>query len=226
MRFVAVCSGAVSEREIVSHLVARHRPAAIVLVGSRADGAARPGSDWDLYVLLPPDRGAAPGVTPAPESLGGESLDVGLVGLPIPDGRILPLFGPNLQQARVLLDDEQRSAESLVRRAARLYAAGRGLSPAQRTSREHELARNLARMRARADQPGAFFEAVTFVFYLAHRAWYEVLHDRWSVSVHRALPEIARADPEFHECLVTLMDSREPSARIAAAEAIFARLFR
>jgi hypothetical protein len=31
------------ESEIVRHLVARHRPAAIVLVGSRADGAAPPG---------------------------------------------------------------------------------------------------------------------------------------------------------------------------------------
>jgi len=216
----------VNEREIVSHLVTRHRPAAIVLVGSRADGAARPGSDWDLYLLLPEGRGGGGGVTPAPEELGGEQLDVGLVQLPIPDERIAALFGPNLQPARVLLDDEARKAESLVRRAARLYAAGRKLSPAERTQREHEFARNLARMRARADQPGAFFEALTFVFYLAHRAWYEVLHDRWSLSVHRALPEIGHADPEFHQCLVTLMDARETAARITAAEAIFARLFR
>src|SRR5262245_9312752 len=208
----------VTESEIVAHLVARHRPAAIVVVGSRADGVARPGSDWDLYVLLPDGGESGSGVTPAPEELGGESLDVGLVRLPIPDERILATFGPNLQQARVVLDDEEGRARSLCERAQRLYAAGRRLTSRERELRRHELLRNVSRMRARGDEPGAFFEAVTYVFYLAHRAWFEVLHDRWSLSVHRALPEIARKDLEFHECLVTLMGPGEPAARIAAAE--------
>jgi hypothetical protein len=85
--------------------------------------------------------------------------------------------------------------------------------------------RNLARMRARSDQLGAFFEALTFFFYLAHRSWFEVLHDRWSQSVHRALPEIERSDPEFHGLLETLAGDAPRDARIEAAAALFAILF-
>ncbi len=43
-----------SERDVIDHLVSKHDPEAIILVGSRSDGRARAGSDWDLYVLLPP----------------------------------------------------------------------------------------------------------------------------------------------------------------------------
>ncbi len=87
------------------------------------------------------------------------------------------------------------------------------------------MSRNLARMKARSDEPGPFFEALTYVFYISHRYWYEVLHDRWSVSVHRAMPEIAERDPQFHRHLQTLIDGPEPDARISAAEAIFDALF-
>jgi hypothetical protein len=214
-----------SERDVLEHLVARFSPAAVILVGSRADGVSRSRSDWDLYVLLREDGSHAAGVTPAPEIFRGEHLDVGLARLPIPADGILALFGPNLQQARVLLDDEHASARKLCERAARLYAAGRKLTREERERREHELRRNVARMRARAGEPGAFLESVAFVFHLAHRSWYEILHDRWSLSVHRAMPEIAREDPQFHERLVTLAESPSPEARIAAAEAILERLF-
>jgi hypothetical protein len=105
------------------------------------------------------------------------------------------------------------------------YARGRELTARERRLRHYELERNVARMRARADEPGAFFEAAAFVFYLAHRAWYEVLCDRWSQSVHRALPEILARDPQFHRRLEALWSAPDPEARIAAAEAILAHLF-
>jgi hypothetical protein len=120
-----------SEREIVAFLRERHRPAAIVVVGSRADGLARPGCDWDLYLLL--------------------------------EGR------PDL------------------------------VAPAGSPKRSGASA--------------------------AHRSWFEVLHDRWSQSVHRALPEIERSDPEFHGLLETLAGDAPRDARIEAAAALFAILF-
>jgi hypothetical protein len=214
-----------TEREIVAHLVGSYAPEAIVLVGSRADGCARPGSDWDLYVLLPPDRSAPRGPVPAPDTFEGELLDVALVRLPIAASEIGALFGPNLQQARVLCDNAGADAARLCAQARELYARGRALPRAEIARRRHEMARNLARMRARADEPGAFFEALTYFFYTAHRAWYEVLRDRWSVSVHRALPEIAELDPAFHRRLQTLIDGASPALRIEAAEAIFEALF-
>jgi hypothetical protein len=214
-----------TEHEVVRHLAAQYAPEAIVLVGSRADGCARPGSDWDLYVLLPPDRSAPRGPVPTPETFEGELLDVALVRLPIEPSEIGALFGPNLQQARVLRDNAGGDAARLCTQARDLYARGRGLTPAEIARRRHEMSRNLARMRARADEPGAFFEALTYFFYTAHRAWYEVLHDRWSVSVHRAMPEIARLDPTFHRFLHALIDGASPALRIEAAEAIFEALF-
>ena len=87
------------------------------------------------------------------------------------------------------------------------------------------MSRTLARMKTRSDEPGPFFEALTYVFYISHRYWYEVLHDRWSVSVHRAMPEIAERDPQFHRHLQTLIDGPAPEARIRSAEAIFDALF-
>jgi hypothetical protein len=214
-----------TERDIVAFLQERHRPAAIIVVGSRADGVARPGSDWDLYVLREGRGADLGGAVPAPSVLGAELLDVGLVSLPIPDERILAVFGPNLQQARILLDDAEGVARRLCERAQQLYARGRGLSEAERSQRRHEMARNLSRMRSRSDQLGAFFEALTYFFYLAHRSWFEVLQDRWSLSVHRALPEIERSDPAFHGLLETLAGDSPREARIEAAAAIFAILF-
>ncbi len=213
-----------SEVRIVAHLVAEHGAAAIILVGSRADGQGRPGSDWDVYVLRDA-AGPAHAVVPAPEELEGELLDVGLVALPVADEAILAIFGPTLQQARVLLDTADGAAARIVAVAQAAYGRGRGLSAREKRLRRHELARNVARMRARVDQPGAFFEAASFVFYLAHRTWFEVRHDRWSQSVHRALPEIRERDPEFHRWLEQLWSAGDPEGCLVAAEAILAHLF-
>jgi hypothetical protein len=208
----------------VEHLRERHRARAIVLVGSRADGAARPGSDWDLYVLVEGEPGP-PGPVPKPECFEGEWLDVGIVRLPVAPDAILPVFGPNLQEARVLLDSEDGVGSALVAEARRRYALGLRLSDAEVGVRRHALARTLARMRARRDEPGPFFESVAWLFYVAHRWWYELARGRFSVSVHRALPEIARADPEFHAALLALVHGATPEARIAAAETIERALF-
>jgi hypothetical protein len=215
-----------SEAEVLEHLRRKYAPAAVILVGSRADGRARPGSDWDLYLLLRGDPARAGRVVPAPERLGDELLDVGLVRLPVPPDAVLGLFGPNLQEARILLDDEAGSARSLCAAARERYALGRGLGPDERERREQEFLRNLARMRARAAEPGPFFEALAYVFYAAHCAWYEVLHDRFSRSVHRAMPEIAALDPGFHRDLIALIGGASPGERIAAAERLHAALFR
>src|SRR5262245_26918481 len=113
------------ERRLVEHLVARHAAAAVIVVGSRADGRARPGSDWDLYVLRPGGAGAA---VPEPDLFEGERLDVGVLGLPIADEAVLARFGPNLQQARVLLDTPDGAAARIVAVAQAAYARGRGLT--------------------------------------------------------------------------------------------------
>ncbi len=214
-----------SEAELLAHLRRRFDPEAVILVGSRADGCERPGSDWDLYLLLRGAPAPAGAVIAAPERLRGELLDIGLVRLPVPADAVIELFGPNLQQARVLLEDTAGSAATICRVAGERYGRGRGLAPAEIRRREQELLRNLARMRARAAEPGPFFEALAFFFYAAHRAWYEVLHDRWSQSVHRAMPEIQANDPGFHTDLIALIEEPAPAARIAAAERLLAALF-
>jgi hypothetical protein len=214
-----------SERDVVAYLVEEHRPEAILLVGSRADGTARAGSDWDLYVLLPPAPAAARGPVPAPAALDGALLDVGLVRLPVAESEVLAVFGPNLQQSRVLLDNGEGVAARLCEAARARYAAGRGLSRSERDRRRHEMKRNLARMRARSEEAGPFFEALTYFFYTAHRNWFEVLHDRWSLSVHRAMPEIRERDPVFYRQLESLIGERDVERRLGAAAAICAALF-
>ncbi len=214
-----------SERDVIDHLVAKHDPEAIILVGSRSDGQARAGSDWDLYILLPPDSSGIRGPVPAPDVLGGDLLDAALVRLPIDESQIGTIFGPNLQHAKILLDNKNADAAAICDYARGLYNAGRGLSPQEIEGRRHEMSRNLARMKTRSDEPGPFFEALTYVFYISHRYWYEVLHDRWSVSVHRAMPEIAERDPQFHRHLQTLIESPDPQERIRAADLIFDALF-
>ncbi len=213
---------------MIDHLVAKHDPEGIILVGSRSDGQARAGSDWDLYILLPPnssDSSDSRGPVPVPDILGGDLLDAALVRLPIDENQIGTIFGPNLQHAKILLDNKHGDAASICDYARGLYKAGRCLSLREIERRRHEMSRNLARMKTRSDEPGPFFEALTYVFYISHRYWYEVLHGRWSVSVHRAMPEIAERDPQFYRHLQILIDGPAPDARISAAEAIFDTLF-
>jgi hypothetical protein len=211
------------EARIALHLRERHGAQAILLVGSRADGRARPGSDWDLYVLVADGPGGPQGPIPRPERFEGEWLDVGVVRLPVAAEAILGVFGPNLQEARVVHDSDG-VAQRLLEAARCRYALGPQLSEEERRQRRHAIARTLARMRARRDDPGAFFESVAWLFYVAHRWWYELLHARFSVSVHRALPEIERADPKFHASLMALVGGTT-AARIEAAEEIERALF-
>jgi hypothetical protein len=79
-------------------------------------------------------------------------------------------------------------------------------------------------MKGRKDDVGAFFEAVAYTFYSAHRLWYE-LKGEFSQSVHRAMKQIADVDPCFHSDLLVLASPAHPDLRIAAAERIQRALF-
>ena len=87
-----------TESEVIQYLVAKHHPEAVILVGSRADGQERPGSDWDLYLLLEPDSSGVRGPLPVPDLFDGDLLDAALVRLPIDARDVGPIFGPNLRQ--------------------------------------------------------------------------------------------------------------------------------
>jgi predicted nucleotidyltransferase len=100
---------------------------AIVLVGSRADGRARPGSDWDLHVILRDGPAGVGGPIPRPEESEGDLLEVGLLYLPAACERVLDVFGANLRQARVLLDDAAGVAHAICASAHDRYRRGRGL---------------------------------------------------------------------------------------------------
>ena len=197
---------------------------AAILVGSRVDGVARPHSDWDCYVLL--DDGSGPrGPRPEPRELQGARLDVGVVYLPVRTDDVLGIFGPNLQQARVLFDTSIGSANRIIESATATYAKGKYLSDCEQAVRAHQMARNISTMIGRRDQPGAFFEALTFVFYVSHRYWYEIIHHRYSQSVHRAMVEIQTEDPDFYANLIVLTSSESIDAKISAAQRLYTRLF-
>ena len=213
-----------TEQDVGTYLKREFAADAVIVVGSRADNVARDGSDWDCYVLI--DDGTGPTVPrPEPRELEGAQLDIGVVHLPIGEADVLRVFGPNLQQAKVLFDTPANSARRIVDCAAVIYAAGKRLTDYEKAQRAHQMARNISTMRARSDQPGPFFEAMTFVFYISHRFWYEVLHGRYSQSVHRAMDEIQTRDPDFHARLMTLTSSESIDAKIAAAEYLHMRLF-
>ena len=212
-----------TEQEVAEYLKRDFNADAAILVGSRADGAARLHSDWDCYVLV--DDGAGPrGPIPEPRELNGARLDVGIVHLPIGTDEIVGVFGPNLQQARVLFDTPT-AALQIINSARAIYATGRHLSDAEKHVRAHQMARNIPTMIERQDQPGASFEALAFVFYVSHRYWYEVIHRRYSQSVHRAMPEIQAEDPDFYADLILLTAFAPVATRIRSAQRLYSRLF-
>ena len=211
------------EQRIVDYLRDQYEPEGIILVGSRADGVARDGSDWDLYVLQNDSKGPTAPVS-SPHVFGDQSLDVALTSLPIPEDRIIQVFGPNLQQARILYDTSDTAA-SIVAAAHRIYQQPRQLTADEIVRRRAQMRRNIETMEARSDEVGPFFESLTFLFYIAHRWWYEVKHARWSQSVHRAMPEIEKEDPEFYADLMTLASDADSKSKIAASRRIEFSLF-
>jgi hypothetical protein len=212
-----------TEAQIVDLLKRDFAADAAIVVGSRADGLAHDASDWDIYVLI--DDGTGPrGPLPAPRRFDGIELDIGIVHLPVPEASILRVFGPNLQQARVLFDASEGQAGAVVHAAGRLYAQGCRLEPGEIEERRRRFARNLAAMKGRKDDAGAFFEAVAYAFYSAHRLWYE-LKGEFSQSVHRAMKQIADVDPCFYSDLLVLASSAHADLSIAAAERIQRALF-
>lgn len=213
-----------TEAQIVELLKRELHADAAIVVGSRADLTAHAESDWDIYALI--DDGSGPrGPIPAPRRLDGVELDIGIVHLPVPADALLRVFGPNLQQARALFDTPKGVIQGILSAAMHRYVQGIGLSRADLEERRRRFARNVAAMRGRRGDAGAFFEAVSFVFYSAHRLWYEVKRGGFSQSVHRAMKQIANADPDFHRDLLVLAASTDADARIEAAERIERTLF-
>jgi hypothetical protein len=213
-----------TEEDIADYLKGELAADAAILVGSRADGVARHDSDWDIYVLVD-DRSGPRGPRPEPRLLQGARLDVGVVHLPIGPEDVLTTFGPNLQQARILFDTTGGAAHRIIEWATSTYAKGRHLSKGEKGVKAHQVARSIATMISRQDQPGPFFEAASFVFYVSHRYWYEVIHHRYSQSVHRAMVEIQERDPEFHTNLIVLASPESVDAKITAAQYLYERLF-
>lgn len=96
-------------RPLVDSLVKRYDPEEIWLFGSRAEGRARPGSDWDLLIVLPDS---------APES-DLELLEPWKIahGLGIP-ADIVPCLRSEFEEEKDEIDSLPRAA---VRKGRRVY---------------------------------------------------------------------------------------------------------
>ena len=124
----------------------------ILLGGSRAAGTARPGSDWDLFLVT------ADGATRdrVADRYAEAHLDLELVPAPFVADQVLRIaYGP-VRALRVLLDDAAGHGRAIVAATQQAYAAGPPpLAASERRRHAADLERLLSKVEAYADEPVA-----------------------------------------------------------------------
>jgi predicted nucleotidyltransferase len=205
-------------KKVVEHIKERYNPFSIILHGSRAREMNKEKSDWDLYVLVKEKIDALP------ETFEEFGIDVEAIVVPVPDDKIISIFGGNLRVAKILFDTDYIGA-NLISQAEKIYKEGRKLDSRQYADRKYFVLRRLERMKMYENEPGIFF-AHTAAFYGAIlRYWFEV-KSLWSEPIYIALPYIQKEDPIFYSWLETLYNNDPIMDKIKAAENIYNDLFK
>lgn len=206
------------ETKIIDHLIAKYRPKAIILHGSRVEGLNRPNSDWDLLVIVDSD---AQGKT---EVFEGQSLDVDVLNqLPRVED-FLKTRGPILQRATVLFDDESGLGRTFLSSVQEILAQGKNLSQQEYDNRFLRMSRLLDKMLGCASSPELFFMHAGVFVELAHRFWFE-FKSMWSQPPYIGLPRIQMEDPFFYNLLCGLSRELEHPLRMNYAFQIYKYLF-
>jgi len=209
------------EAKVRAYLVATYAPAVILLGGSRAAGTARPGSDWDLFLVT------ADGATRdrVADRYAEAHLDLELVPAPFVADQVLRIaYGP-VRALRVLLDDAAGHGRAIVAATQQAYAAGPPpLAASERRRHAADLERLLSKVEAYADEPVA--SAAHAGIFLQHLlpCWF-ALRREWSLPPQHAAPYIRERDPAFFALLSAMVDGGTVTARAAACRQAYAHLF-
>jgi len=209
------------EAKVCAYLVATYAPAVILLGGSRAVGAARPDSDWDLFLIT------ASGATRERVADGhaGAHLDLELVPAPfVADGVLCIAYGP-VHALRVLRDDADGHGRAIVAATRKVYAAGPPpLAAPERRRHAANLARLLSKVDAYVDEPVA--SAAHAGIFLQHLlpCW-SALRGEWPQPPQRAVPHIRERDPAFIALLSAMVAGDTAATRAAACRRAYTYLF-
>lgn len=206
------------EKMIIDHLVAKYRPQAVILHGSRVQGFNRPNSDWDILVIAPSD------VQGRTEVFEGQSLDVEVLKDPPSPEEFLKTHGPILQRATVLFDDESGIGQAFLSSVQKALAQGRRLSRQEYENRFLRMSRVLDKMLGARNNPELFFLHAGVFAELGYRFWFE-LKSLWSQPPYIGLPQIQSEDPAFYGLFSGLSREQKQPLRLAHAFGIYKALF-
>lgn len=203
---------------IVTHLVKRYRPRAIILHGSRAKRLSRPRSDWDVYILCDkPVRARS-------EVLEGQHLDVDVIRLPTTSRALFLEVGSSWKDGEILFDDDSKIGANLMRALQRIYRQGKHLKTDQMEQKRAYMERTLGRLEDTLDQPELFFLRLGHFYDAAYNYWFDIRNE-WTRPLYEAFPEITARDPLFAKHLRTLSGAVNNKIKLRAAKWIYSALF-
>ena len=209
-----------SENAIVSLLRERYSPVGVILHGSRAVGMDRPHSDWDISLLFT----EMPVLTLDREELAGEDVEWSAILVPVAADAILKVVGVELQQAKVLWEDDSHAGTRLLEQATTFYGKGVQLTDGDRAKYRQYLSHKVAGMQDDIATPYLFLRHQYAFFLRASNWWFEV-RGMYPKPFYLAMPLIRDRDPEYHGLLLTLSSSASNEAKVSAARQLVSRLF-
>jgi len=214
--------------EIISFLKKRYQAEVVIIVGSRAVGDYKPGSDWDIYMFSKKIRKDTPEafLKAMPQSLYDEDLDLYKYDF---DSKKYPAkLWKDLRNSEVVLDS-RGVGKRLKTKAARLYkqgppkwtkvyAQGRILK-ARRYMKKFE--DNL-----KHKSYGDLFLRICYHYTENVIDWWFGIRQEWPLRPQQAFPYIKKKDPRFYKQLeIVFSDKTSFRKKIDAFKEIHSVLF-
>jgi predicted nucleotidyltransferase len=184
-----------TKSDITAYLVKRFKPKAILLAGSRAQGLAKKGSDWDIFVYTEKEGRNAYVVRK------GETLDITLkVWARVAGNPLTNPYGP-LYPVEVLYDETEGEFGAMLASTVQLKRKGPARAyPLACAERREKLERWVEKLKKHRTHPEENFYYAGWAYELFVRVWFEN-RNRWPLPPAQAFPVIKKEDPKFFRLL-------------------------
>lgn len=204
---------------IVSYLIEKYQPDAVILHGSRARGKERVHSDWDFILLYTKPTDIKSGRLLHEN----QNIEFSVHVLPVLD--IFDAFSAKLQGAKVLCEKDNIGT-TLLQQAADYYAQGVHWPQEKIASHKIWVEGRINGMKDNIDNPMVFHKYYTDLYSRIFNYWYWLLQNRHSQPIYVATEEIATEDPSYHKLVTDLIDPKSsPLQKITVAKNVQTILF-
>ena len=176
----------------------------LLLIGSRATGMARQGSDWDLITFV----NELPESSTVHEKFGDELLDIVFIKLPVSPQFIIDTAWSPVPAVEVLQDQKGLGA-AIAKRTEAAYQKGPSPLGAKEIKTKHLRLERFTQKVLNAPTRSEAFYYLAFIYSnMITQIWFQ-LQGEWPQPIYQALETIKKRDLKLYTALEELTDPEQ-----------------